>query len=270
MTTPHPRAFVVGHPIGHSRSPLIHGHWLAEHGLPGTYERVDVHPDAFPDFIRSLREAGFVGGNVTIPHKEAAFRLAEVLTPRAERIGAVNTLWFEDGRLHGDNTDAPGFLAHLDASLGAGWPEATGVANGRAALVLGAGGAARAILVGLLERGLDRLIVANRSAERAEGLTALDPARITAVSWDAVPAHLPETGLLINTTALGMAGQDALALDLARCPRRRRFPTSSTCRSKPRSSPPPGPGICRRSTGSACCCTRRCRAFRGGSAACPR
>ncbi|AWN48440.1 shikimate dehydrogenase [Methylobacterium terrae] len=218
MTIPHPRAFVVGHPIAHSRSPLIHGHWLAEHGLPGAYERVDVHPDAFPDFVRGLRAEGFVGGNVTIPHKEAAFRLSQVLTPRAERIGAVNTLWFEDGRLHGDNTDAPGFLAHLDASLGAGWPEATGVADARAALVLGAGGAARAILVGLLERGLDRLIVANRSAERAEGLTALDPSRITAVSWDAVPAQLPETGLLINTTALGMAGQDPLSLDLAPLP----------------------------------------------------
>ncbi|MGX7704092.1 shikimate dehydrogenase [Methylobacterium sp. Gmos1] len=218
MTTPHPRAFVVGHPIGHSRSPLIHGHWLAEHGLPGTYERVDVHPDAFPDFVRSLRAEGWVGGNVTIPHKEAAFRLSQVLTPRAERIGAVNTLWFEDGRLHGDNTDAPGFLAHLDASLGAGWPGATGVASGRATLVLGAGGAARAILVGLLERGLSRLIVANRSAERAESLTALDPARITALPWDAVPDHLPATGLLVNTTALGMAGQDPLTLDLAPLP----------------------------------------------------
>ncbi|KMO32836.1 shikimate dehydrogenase [Methylobacterium variabile] len=218
MTTPHPRAFVVGHPIAHSRSPLIHGHWLAEHGLAGTYERIDVPPDAFPAFVRGLREAGFAGGNVTIPHKEAAFRLAEVLTLRAERIGAVNTLWFEDGRLHGDNTDAPGFLAHLDASLGAAWPEATGVAGGRAALVLGAGGAARAILVGLLELGLPRLIVANRSAERAESLTALDPTRVTAIAWGSVPAHLPETGLLINTTALGMAGQDALALDLAPLP----------------------------------------------------
>ncbi|TNC11394.1 shikimate dehydrogenase [Methylobacterium terricola] len=218
MTTPHPRAFVVGHPIGHSRSPLIHGHWLAEHGLPGAYERVDVHPDAFPDFVRSLQAEGWVGGNVTIPHKEAAFRLAQVLTPRAGRIGAVNTLWFEDGRLHGDNTDAPGFLAHLDASLGVGWPEATGASNGRSALVLGAGGAARAILVGLLERGLDRLVVANRSAERAEGLTALDSTRITAIAWDAVPMHLRETGLLINTTALGMAGQDPLALDLAPLP----------------------------------------------------
>jgi len=218
MTIPHPRAFVVGHPIAHSRSPLIHGHWLAEHGLPGSYARLDVHPDAFPDFVRSLRAEGWVGGNVTIPHKEAAFRLAQVLTPRAERIGAVNTLWFEDGRLHGDNTDAPGFLAHLDASLGAGWPEATGLVGGRAALVLGAGGAARAILVGLLERGLPRLIVANRSAERAEGLTALDPARITAVPWGAMPAQLPETGLVINTTALGMAGQDPLALDLAPLP----------------------------------------------------
>lgn len=219
MTTPHPRAFVVGHPIAHSRSPLIHGHWLAEHGLPGAYERVDVHPDAFPDFVRSLRAEGWTGGNVTIPHKEAAFRLVDVLTPRAERIGAVNTLWFEDGRLHGDNTDAPGFLAHLDASLGAGWPEATGVAADRATLVLGAGGAARAILVGLLERGLSRLIVANRSAERAESLTALDSSRIAAVPWDAVPAHLAATGLLVNTTALGMTGQDPLTLDLAPLPK---------------------------------------------------
>ncbi|ACA15566.1 shikimate 5-dehydrogenase [Methylobacterium sp. 4-46] len=214
-----PKAFVVGHPIAHSRSPLIHGHWLAAHGLPGRYERVDVAPEAFPAFLRDFPERGFVGGNVTIPHKEAAFRGAALLTPRAERIGAVNTLSLDAaGRLHGDNTDAPGFLAHLDASLGADWPRTTGTDAGRAVLVLGAGGAARAILVGLLERGLPHLRVANRTAARAEALRALDPTRIEAVAWAHLPALTGGTGLLVNTTSLGMAGAGALDLDLSGLP----------------------------------------------------
>jgi shikimate dehydrogenase len=209
------RAFVVGHPIAHSRSPLIHGHWLAEHGLAGSYERLDVAPEAFRDFLRGLPDSGFAGGNVTIPHKEAAHALAATLTPRAERIGAVNTLLVgADGRLHGDNTDAPGFLAHLDQSLGAGW-EAR--ARG-SALVLGAGGAARAIVVGLAERGLDRILVANRTRARAEILAGLAPEAARAIDWAEVPRRLPETGLLVNTTALGMAGHPALAIDLAGLP----------------------------------------------------
>ncbi|GJD52612.1 Shikimate dehydrogenase (NADP(+)) [Methylobacterium crusticola] len=219
--TPPPKAFVVGHPIAHSRSPLIHGHWLAAHGLPGTYERLDIPPEDFPDFVRGLAAAGWAGGNVTLPHKEAAFRLAEVATPRAARIGAVNTLWFDRaGRLHGDNTDAPGFLAHLDASLGAGWPEATGTAAGRTALVLGAGGAARAVVVGLLERGLPRVQVANRSDGRARALGGLDPARVEVLAWDALARgdRLARAGLLVNTTSLGMAGHPPLALDLAPLP----------------------------------------------------
>ena len=127
MSTAPLRAFVVGHPIAHSRSPLIHGYWLAEHGIPGSYTRLDVGPEAFSDFVRALPESGYRGGNVTIPHKEVAFARADILTPRAERIGAVNTLVVEpDGRIRGDNTDAPGFCAHLDQSLGAGWPERAG------------------------------------------------------------------------------------------------------------------------------------------------
>ncbi|WP_298963156.1 shikimate dehydrogenase [uncultured Methylobacterium sp.] len=214
-----PKAFVVGHPIAHSRSPLIHGHWLATHGLAGGYERIDVAPDSFAGFLRGFAEAGFVGGNVTIPHKEAAFRLVDHLTPRARRIGAVNTLSLDgDGRLHGDNTDAPGFIAHLDASLGADWPASTGTAAGRTAVILGAGGAARAIVVGLLDRGLSRILVANRTAERAGALRDLDPERVASVEWEALPAHLAAAGLLVNTTSLGMGSGPPLVLDLSPLP----------------------------------------------------
>ncbi|GJD75644.1 shikimate dehydrogenase [Methylobacterium goesingense] len=209
------RAFVVGHPIGHSRSPLIHGHWLHEHGIAGSYERIDVTPEAFPGFLASLRENGFAGGNVTIPHKEAAFRLVESLTPRAAKIGAVNTLFFDGSeRLCGDNTDAPGFIAHLDQTLGSNWTER----GAGTALVLGAGGAARAIVVGLLERGLSRIRVANRTLDRAEALAALDPARVEAVAWRDLPTALAHTGLLVNTTSLGMVGHPPLTLDLIDLP----------------------------------------------------
>lgn len=212
MTT---KAFVVGHPIAHSRSPLIHGHWLAAHGLDGSYERIDVAPEEFEAFFHGLPGSGFAGGNVTIPHKETAFRLAHALTARARTIGAVNTLIVEGDRVLGDNTDAPGFIAHLDQSLGEGWPERTG----RHALVLGAGGAARAIVVGLVERGLS-VRVANRSPERARTLAALDPDHVAALPWEAVPEALTETGLLVNTTSLGMAGHPPLDLDLTPLPDR--------------------------------------------------
>ena len=209
------KAFVVGHPIAHSRSPLIHGHWLAEHGIDGTYERLDVAPEGFEAFLRGLARSGFAGGNVTIPHKEAAFRLVDALTPRGEKIGAVNTLIVEGDRVLGDNTDAPGFIAHLDRSLGENWPERTG----RDALVLGAGGAARAIVVGLVERGL-KVRIANRSPERAQALAELDPDNVEAIAWEALPEALRTTGLLVNTTSLGMAGQPPLILDLDALPDR--------------------------------------------------
>jgi shikimate dehydrogenase len=215
MSGPHPRAFVVGHPIAHSRSPLIHGHWLAAHGIPGSYERLDVAPAAFPDFVRGLAASGYRGGNVTLPHKEAAFALADGLTPRAETIGAVNTLVVgPDGRIRGDNTDAPGFCAHLDQSLGADWPARAG----GTAVVLGAGGAARAIVVGLAERGAARILVANRTPARAQAVAALAPGIADAIAWDDLPAALREAGLLVNTTSLGMKGQPPLALDLAPMP----------------------------------------------------
>lgn len=212
---PIPRAFVVGHPIAHSRSPLIHGYWLSQHGIPGSYERLDVAPEAFPDFLRGLPDSGFRGGNVTIPHKEAAFALADTLTPRAKTIGAVNTLVVEpDGRVRGDNTDAPGFCAHLDHSLGAGWPERAG----GTAVVLGAGGAARAIVVGLAENGVRRILIANRTRTRAETLAALAPGIGAALDWNDLPDALAGAGLVVNTTSLGMKGQPPLDLDLTPLP----------------------------------------------------
>ena len=193
-----PKAFVAGHPIAHSRSPLIHGHWLEQHGLAGSYERIDVEPQDFDGFFRGFAENGFRGGNVTIPHKEAAFRLADATTERARRLAAVNTLWIEDGRVHGDNTDVTGFLANLEDALGA-W-------RAGVALVLGAGGAARGVVAGLLERGVEKIVVANRTDGKAQELAAFAPGRIAPAAWRDIPALLPQADLLVNTTSLGMAG----------------------------------------------------------------
>lgn len=158
-----PRAFVTGWPISHSRSPLIHGTWLRDLRIPGSYERIAVPPEDFSGFLDRLQGEGFVGGNVTIPHKEAAFAAAARLDGAAEAIGAVNTLWFEDGRLTGGNTDAYGFSANLDERLG-GWREA------QTAVVLGAGGAARAVVHALREAGIARITILNRTRARAERL----------------------------------------------------------------------------------------------------
>lgn len=200
------RAFVVGHPIAHSRSPKIHGHWLARHGIAGSYEAVDVAPADFPAFLSGLRGAGFAGGNVTIPHKEAAHALAERRDEAAEAIGAVNTLWFEHGRLVGGNTDAHGFAANLD-EYAPGWAE-----NGPA-MVLGAGGAARAVIHACLRRGISEIRVLNRTLARAEELAHRFGAGVSAHPLAAAAEFLPEAGLLINTTSLGMHGSSEIPVD---------------------------------------------------------
>ena len=208
MTTTAPRAFVVGWPIAQSRSPLIHGHWLATHGLEGTYERVAVPPDEIEAFLRGLAAAGWVGGNVTVPHKEIAYRIATERDAVAEATGAVNTLWMESGKLCGANTDAPGFLANLD-DRSAGWDARPGDA-----VVLGAGGAASAVAWGLIARGF-RVRLVNRTLARAETLAARLGAGTTADDWSAVPRLLADARLLVNTTSLGMSGKGDLDLDLA-------------------------------------------------------
>lgn len=212
------KAFVVGHPIKHSRSPLIHGYWLKQYGLDGSYERIDVAPVDFGEFLRGFRQQGFAGGNVTIPHKEAAFLGVERHTAQAERVRAVNTLWVEDGVLWGDNTDVIGFMAHLDASLGADWEQDVDTV-----LVLGAGGAARAVVVGLQDRPLKRVIVVNRTLSKAEDLVRDlrpgSPVALETSAYEALGRVISHAQLIVNTTSLGMAGQPPLALDLAQAPR---------------------------------------------------
>jgi shikimate dehydrogenase len=195
------KAFVIGHPIAHSRSPMIHGHWLKTLGLDGSYQAIDVAPQDLGAFLSGLAERGFAGGNVTIPHKEAVFAAVDRRDEAAEAIGAVNTLWFEDGVLCGGNTDAYGFAANLDAHS-PGW-----AANGPA-VVLGAGGAARAVVHALKERGVTDIRIVNRTLARAESLAARFGAGISSHASGALADLLGDAGLLVNTTSLGMQGKE--------------------------------------------------------------
>jgi shikimate dehydrogenase len=208
------KAFVVGYPVHHSRSPLIHTYWINRYGLKGSYEKQDVSPNKFELFLKDLNRAGFLGGNVTIPHKEKAFLHVKKTTQIARKLKAVNTLWFESGILWGDNTDMMGFTAHLDESFGFHWEKSVSQA-----LVLGAGGAARAIVAGLIEKNISRILVANRTLERAQELSHFDTDKIIPVPWEQVRHYLAETHLLVNTTSLGMKNQPALDLDITPLPK---------------------------------------------------
>ncbi len=209
---PVPKACIIGHPVAHSRSPMVHGFWLKELGLAGDYTREDVRPENLARFIASLRERGYVGANVTVPHKEAVLGLAEVASETARAMGAANTLWFENGLLHADNTDVAGFLANLDERA-PGWDRRGGTAT-----VLGAGGAARAVVYGLLARGFSTIHLVNRSRERSLALEAAFGPAVTSCGWEGLDRALSETNLLVNTTSLGMAGQPPLVIDLAPLP----------------------------------------------------
>lgn len=203
------QAGVIGHPIRHSRSPLIHGHWLDRHGIDGRYDLYDVHPDDLPTFIGTMAERGLAGVNVTIPHKEAVFALVDHLTGTASALGAVNTLWFEDGVLWGDNTDVEGFMTHLDLSVPT-WRSTTA-----RALVIGAGGAARAIVYGLALRGVPEIFVLNRTLDRAMALAAQFGATVHPGVLPVSETLLSSVDLIVNTTSLGMHGQPPLDLPLA-------------------------------------------------------
>jgi len=200
-------ACVVGWPVRHSRSPVIHEYWIKQHGVTAAYRREEVTPDAFADFVATLAERGYVGANVTLPHKEIALALSEP-DDRARAVGAANTLWLDGGRLRSTNTDVEGFTANLDASV-PGWD-----AHLDEAVVLGAGGAARAVVCGLLERGFRRIDVINRSLGRAEALRERFGACVHPYHWTAVPHLLTRAVLLVNATSLGMAGQPKLDIDL--------------------------------------------------------
>jgi shikimate dehydrogenase len=204
-------ACVIGWPVEHSRSPLIHNYWIKELGLDADYRREAVPPEQFATFVENLAARGYVGANVTVPHKVTALTLSAP-DDRARAVGAANTLWLDAGTLRSTNTDVEGFIANLDAGA-PGWADGPD-----AALVLGAGGAARAVVFGLLERGVARIAVANRSFERAEALCgkfgpSLDPLR-----WEEIDSRLAGVGLLVNATTLGMTGQGALTVRLDRLP----------------------------------------------------
>ena len=204
-------ACVIGWPVEHSRSPLIHNYWLKQYGIAGAYRREAVPPAEFAAFIGSLAARGYVGANVTLPHKEAALALSQP-DERARAVGAANTLWLDAGVLRATNTDVEGFLDNLDACA-PHWDRSPGKV-----VVLGAGGAARAVIYGLIARCVDPIVLINRTQDRAEALRQKFGARVHIARWEDLNAALGNASLLVNTTTLGMQGQPELPVDPARLP----------------------------------------------------
>ncbi|BDW87085.1 MULTISPECIES: shikimate dehydrogenase [Roseicyclus] len=206
-----PLAGVIGDPISHSLSPRLHGHWLRRYGLKGHYVPLHITHANLAEALRILPDMGFVGVNITIPHKEYVLDLASTVTDRAALIGAANTLTFlGDGRIQADNTDGQGFLANIRQRL-PGWTASAGPA-----LVLGSGGAAKAIISALISDGAPQVFVANRTRARAEGLKEQFGARVEPQDWTRIPDLVERSALIVNTTSLGMTGQPPLAIDLSR------------------------------------------------------
>lgn len=203
------RAFVVGHPINHSRSPLIHRYWLDQHGIAGSYEAHDIAPYDFPVFLAGLCKSGWVGGNITIPHKETAFASIERRDEAAEAIGAVNTVWIENDQLAASNTDAFGFAASLDAQTPI-WRD------GERVLIIGAGGASRAVLHALIAAGYKRIDLANRTLDRAQSLRDRFGSSVHPLPLADIAGPATDADLIVNTTSLGMKDQPELALDFGR------------------------------------------------------
>jgi len=200
----------VAWPVGHSRSPLIHNYWIKLHGLNAEYRKEGVRPEDFANFITHLSERGYVGCNVTVPHKQRALEVSQP-DDRAKAVGAANTLWLDGETLRATNTDVEGFLANLDSAT-PGWDRGL-----ESAMVLGAGGGARAAVFALIQRDVQRIYVVNRTIEHAEALAKKFGARVIPTGWDEITGLLGGCGLLANTTTLGMAGEPPLEVNL-RCP----------------------------------------------------
>jgi shikimate dehydrogenase len=201
-------ACVMGWPARHSRSPMLHGYWIRRYGIDGDYRVAEVAPEEFPAFLKNLGQSGYVGGNVTMPHKDVAFALSEP-DERARAVGAANTLWLDNGTLRSTNTDVEGFIGALDANA-PGWDRMTD-----AAVVLGAGGASRAVIYGLIERGIKTIHLVNRTLAKAEATRERFGATVQPATWEDVPRLLAGARLLINATSLGMKGQPELEIDLS-------------------------------------------------------
>ena len=205
-------ACLIGWPAAHSRSPLIHHYWLRKLGITGGYNIEAIPPEGFAEFVLNLAGHGFVGANVTLPHKERALALTAP-DERARAVGAANTLWYDGTELRSTNTDVEGFIGNLDASAPA-WDAIDD------ALVLGAGGSSLAVVFGLLERGIGHVVVANRTIARARALADQFGPKVEPVAWQAIGDFLPCAGLLVNTTSLGMGSQPALDIDVGVLPSR--------------------------------------------------
>ena len=203
-------ACLIGWPAAHSRSPLIHHYWLRLHGIAGGYNIEAIPPEGLAEFVMHLSKHGFVGANVTLPHKERALQLT-VPDERARTVGAANTLYYDGETLRSTNTDVEGFIGNLDAGA-PGWDRIED------ALVLGAGGSSRAVVFGLIERGIKRIHLANRTMQRAQVLADQFGATVMPLAWNRLGDVLPRAGLLANTTSLGMKGQPPLDIDLALLP----------------------------------------------------
>jgi len=202
------RACVIGWPISHSRSPLIHGYWLARYGIDGSYERLAVQPEEAHDFLRNLRARGYAGCNVTIPHKETAYAVAADVRPAARASGAANTLWYEGNRLVADNTDGAGFMSNLRAAV----PDLK--VDGAIVSVIGAGGAARGIVFALLESGVGEIRVFNRTRPRAEAIARYFGPKVEVSNWSQRIRDSCDASLFVNTTPLGMPGTDPMDVDV--------------------------------------------------------
>jgi shikimate dehydrogenase len=210
MSKGHKAVCVIAWPAGHSRSPLIHNYWIKQHKLDAEYRREAVPPDKFDAFVENLRGNGYIGANITVPHKEAALAASEP-DDRARAVGAANTLWYDEDTLRSTNTDVEGFLANLDVAA-PGWDRGL-----ETAVVLGAGGGARAVVFALLQREVSRVYVINRTRDRAQALKKKFGARVHLAGWNETTGLLGGAGILVNTTTLGMVGQPPLEINL-RCP----------------------------------------------------
>jgi shikimate dehydrogenase len=210
MSKEHKAVCVIAWPAGHSRSPLIHNYWIKQHKLDAEYRREAVPPDKFAAFVGNLRGNGYIGANITVPHKEAALAASEP-DDRARAVGAANTLWYDDDTLRSTNTDVEGFLANLDVAA-PGWDRGL-----ESAVVLGAGGGARAVVFALLQREVGRVYVINRTRDRAQALKKKFGASVHLAGWNETTGLLGGAGILVNTTTLGMVGQPPLEINL-RCP----------------------------------------------------
>lgn len=204
---------VIGHPVGHSKSPIIHNYWMSVHGCDGSYDKIEIVPDDLKDGVQRLVDEGYKGFNVTVPHKRAIMGLCHEIDHIAEKVGAVNMVTIRNGLLYGSNTDVFGFAENLkkaSQSFGFSW-----MAENGSAVVLGAGGAARAVIHGLIKENVPEIIIANRTPEKAQDLVAIDPSLIRTIAWEERSNVLSNANLLVNTTSVGMNDEGDLGMDFS-------------------------------------------------------